>query len=167
MIASLPTFPCPMTAALAPSASGPPELLLPSGRSISASTNQPSRSTKELLSTRIKMASTSIITRRASGGQTMLLTSEECSKVKAARRLRVFLQSQSGTFGMKNGGEATSRFCVTKVQEERNMVGWFIFLSPNRIHKCYFQNETRLIAFTLKIGLSMQCWVLPFLKNKS
>ena len=60
------------TAALAPSPSGPPALLLPSGHSISASTNQPSRSTKELPSTRIKMASTSISSKKASGGSTML-----------------------------------------------------------------------------------------------
>ena len=44
--------------------------------------------------------------------------------MKAARRLRVFLQSQSGTFGMKNGREATSRFRVNRIQGERNTVGW-------------------------------------------
>ena len=61
-----------ITVALAPSPSGPPELLLPSGHSISASTNQPSRSTKEPPSTRIKMASTSTSSKEASGGSTML-----------------------------------------------------------------------------------------------
>ena len=35
-----------------------------------------------------------------------------------------FPKTQNGTFGMKNGREATSRFRVTKIQGERNMVGW-------------------------------------------
>ena len=36
--------------------------------------------------------------------------------MKAAGRLHVFLQSQSGTFGMKNGEKAISRFLVTRIQ---------------------------------------------------
>ena len=36
----------------------------------------------------------------------------------------MFLQTLGGTSGMKNGGEATSRFRVTRIQELRNMVGW-------------------------------------------
>ena len=36
----------------------------------------------------------------------------------------MFLQTLGGTSGMKNGGEATSRFHVTRIQELRNMVGW-------------------------------------------
>ena len=50
--------------------------------------------------------------------------SEECSKASTAGRLRVFIQTQSGISGMKNGGEATSRFRVNSIQGERNMVGW-------------------------------------------
>ena len=36
----------------------------------------------------------------------------------------MFLQSQSGISGMKNGEEATSWFCVNRIQGERNTVGW-------------------------------------------
>ena len=48
--------------------------------------------------------------------------SEECSKASTAEKLNAFLQSQSGTFGMKNGGEAISRFLVTNIRGWRNMV---------------------------------------------
>ena len=48
--------------------------------------------------------------------------SEECSKASTAGRLRVFIQTQSGISGMKNGGEATSRFHVHRTQGEKNMV---------------------------------------------
>ena len=48
---------------------------------------------------------------------------EECSKASTAGRLHAFLPSQSGTSGIKNGGEATLRFRVTRIQELRNMVG--------------------------------------------
>ena len=36
----------------------------------------------------------------------------------------MFLQTLGGTSGMEDGGEATSRFRVTRIQELRNMVGW-------------------------------------------
>ena len=49
---------------------------------------------------------------------------EEGSKASTAGRLCVFPKTQSGTFGMKNGGEATSRFHVHRIQGEKNTVCW-------------------------------------------
>ena len=49
---------------------------------------------------------------------------EECSKaLTTGRMMHVFLQNQSGISGMKNGKEATSKFRVSRIQGERNMVG--------------------------------------------
>ena len=39
-----------------------------------------------------------------------------------AEKLNAFLKTQSGTFGMKNGGEAISTFLVTRIRGCRNMV---------------------------------------------
>ena len=44
--------------------------------------------------------------------------------MSTAGRLHVFLQTQSGISGMKNGGEATSWFHVNRIQGEMNVVCW-------------------------------------------
>ena len=99
------TPPLPFTAAPDPSPSLAPELLLRSGPSISASTNPPGSSMRELRSSETRMGITSTIINEDSGELTTWSMIGECSRVWTEGRVSVFLRTQNGFIGTRNGGE--------------------------------------------------------------
>ena len=95
----------PRAAAPDPSPSLAPELLLTSGPSISASTNPPGSSMRELRSSETRMGVTSTIINEDSGELTTWSMIGECSRVWTEGRVSVFLRTQNGFIGTRNGGE--------------------------------------------------------------